>query len=145
MSINVSEVIWTVICFFALLFVLKKFLFDPLIKFMDDRDARIAAGLAEGQAAQQKHEEIAEALQESWKQRSDEAKHLLAEGSSAAEKERARTVADAQNAAARSEKENRAKMQAEREEVLAEVTAEMPRLVDELSRQLLDSTAEGQL
>ena len=44
MSINVSEVIWTIICFFALLFVLKKFLFDPLIKFMDQRQAGIDAG-----------------------------------------------------------------------------------------------------
>lgn len=141
MSINVSEVIWTVICFFALLFVLKKFLFDPLIKFMDERDARIAAGLAEGRKAKQQEAENAVALQESWKQRSDEAKQILAEGSSAAEKERAKAVAEAQSAAAQSEKEARARIKAEREAVLAEVTDEMPNLVDELAQQLLGDTA----
>ena len=44
MSINVSEVIWTIVCFFALLFVLKKFLFDPLIRFMEQRQAAIDQG-----------------------------------------------------------------------------------------------------
>ena len=62
MSINVSEVIWTIICFFALLFVLKKFLFDPLIKFMDQRQAGIDAGLEKGREAQRKKEENAAAL-----------------------------------------------------------------------------------
>ena len=42
MSINISELIWTVICFFVLLVVLKKLLFDPLVSFMAARDARIA-------------------------------------------------------------------------------------------------------
>lgn len=141
MSINVSEVIWTVICFFALLFVLKKFLFDPLIKFMDERDARIEAGLAEGRKAKQQETENTAALQESWKQRSDEAKQILAEGSSAAEKERAKAVAEAQSAAAQSEKEARVQIEAEREAVLAEVTDKMPDLVDELAQQLLGDTA----
>ena len=44
MSINVSEVIWTIVCFFALLFVLKKFLFDPLVRFMEARQASIDEG-----------------------------------------------------------------------------------------------------
>ena len=39
MSINISELIWTVICFFVLLVVLKKLLFDPLVSFMAARDA----------------------------------------------------------------------------------------------------------
>ena len=44
MSINISELIWTVICFFVLLVVLKKLLFDPLVSFMAARDARIQVG-----------------------------------------------------------------------------------------------------
>ena len=45
MSINVSEVIWTIVCFFALLFVLKKFLFDPLLRFMEQRQAALTRAL----------------------------------------------------------------------------------------------------
>ena len=53
MSINVSEVIWTIVCFFALLFVLKKFLFDPLVRFMEARQASIDEGHEKARQAQQ--------------------------------------------------------------------------------------------
>ena len=45
LSINFSELIWTIINFFLLLFLLKHFLFDPVSRFMDARQARIDAGL----------------------------------------------------------------------------------------------------
>ncbi|MBD9243212.1 MAG: hypothetical protein EGQ45_03960, partial [Clostridiales bacterium] len=48
LSINISELIWTVICFFVLLVVLKKLLFDPLVSFMAARDARIQDGISAG-------------------------------------------------------------------------------------------------
>ena len=44
LTINVSEVILTVINFFLLYFLLKRFLYEPLIKFMDERQSRIDAG-----------------------------------------------------------------------------------------------------
>jgi len=55
LSINISELIWTVICFFVLLVVLKKLLFDPLVSFMAARDARIQDGLNAGRTAQRLH------------------------------------------------------------------------------------------
>ena len=59
MSINISELIWTVICFFVLLVVLKKLLFDPLVSFMAARDARIQDGLNAGRTAQRIHAQAA--------------------------------------------------------------------------------------
>ncbi len=44
LSINVSELVWTIINFFLLFFLLKRFLFDPISRFMDERQARIDAG-----------------------------------------------------------------------------------------------------
>ena len=61
MSINISELIWTVICFFVLLVVLKKLLFDPLVSFMAARDARIQDGLNAGRTAQQQLDAAAQA------------------------------------------------------------------------------------
>ena len=58
MSINISELIWTVICFFVLLVVLKKLLFDPLVSFMAARDARIQDGLNAGRTAQQQLDKL---------------------------------------------------------------------------------------
>lgn len=64
MSINISELIWTVICFFVLLVVLKKLLFDPLVSFMAARDARIQDGLSAGRTAQQQLDAAARARSE---------------------------------------------------------------------------------
>ena len=44
-SINISELIWTVINFFLLLFLLNRFLYKPVISFMEERQARIDAKL----------------------------------------------------------------------------------------------------
>ena len=65
MSINISEVIWTIICFFALLFVLKTFLFGPLIRHMDERQKRIDAGLDEARQAEHARSEAHRAAEES--------------------------------------------------------------------------------
>ena len=126
MSINVSEVIWTIICFFALLFVLKKFLFDPLIKFMDQRQAGIDAGL-----------ENAAALRESWKERSAEAKQLIAEGKAADEEERSRVLEAAHAQAARDIQDAHGRIQNEQERLRAQAQEQMPQLVDALTRHLV--------
>ena len=45
LTINPSEVIWTVLGFLALYFLLKRFLYGPIIRLMDERNAKIQAGL----------------------------------------------------------------------------------------------------
>ncbi len=52
LSINISELIWTIINFFLLYFVLKRFLFGPVGKLLDERQAKIDAGLNEEKEAQ---------------------------------------------------------------------------------------------
>ena len=44
LSINISELIWTIVNFFLLYFLLKHFLYDPLVSFMDERKSRIDRG-----------------------------------------------------------------------------------------------------
>ena len=50
MNIQVSVMVWTVICFLLLVLILKKLLFDPMLRMMDARGERI-------EAAKQRHEE----------------------------------------------------------------------------------------
>ena len=64
LSINISELIWTIINFFLLLFLLKHFLFDPISRFMDDRQARIDAGIEAERQAKAELAENARALEE---------------------------------------------------------------------------------
>lgn len=137
LSINVSEVIWTVICFFVLLFVLKKFLFGPLIKLMDERQARIDAGEAIRRESEQRVEDNAAQLEESWKAHNDEMRALQEKSRADAEAERVKTVAAARQTAHEAEKESRDRLQAEREDVLAQTEEKMPELVGVLSDRLI--------
>ena len=53
MTIEPSLIVWTVLCFLALMLILKKLLFQPMLTFMDTRNAKIEAAqrLAENRAA----------------------------------------------------------------------------------------------
>ena len=66
LSINPSETIWTILCFLALLFLLDRFLYKPLVRFMDARKARIDAGLSEEKEAQAALDEDAVRLSKEW-------------------------------------------------------------------------------
>ncbi|MDD6145510.1 MAG: hypothetical protein PUB43_00490 [Oscillospiraceae bacterium] len=66
MNIQVSVLIWTVICFLLLMLILHFLLFKPVLKVLDERKARI-------QKAQEKSETIS-ALQQEHEQRREQQK-----------------------------------------------------------------------
>lgn len=144
MSINVSEVIWTIVCFFALLFVLKKFLFDPLIRFMEQRQAAIDQGLERGRNAQRKKDENDAALREKWRERSVEAKHLLAEGKTADDRERAWVLESTQKETNKALQEANQRIEQERRQVCADAQEQLPQLVSMLAQQLLSGDTGGE-
>ena len=137
MSINVSELIWTILCFFVLLFVLKKLLIDPLLKVMDARNANVAEGLEAGRQAQLAREENDEALQQAKKDAAQQASALVQEAKNADEKARQDAVAEAKQSAAQSMKDRREQLKAEEQAVSAELEQELPALVETLASALL--------
>ncbi|MFR5994843.1 MAG: ATP synthase F0 subunit B [Oscillospiraceae bacterium] len=144
MSINVSEVIWTIVCFFALLFVLKKFLFDPLIRFMEQRQAAIDQGLERGRDAQRKKDENDAALREKWRERSVEVKQLLAEGKTADDRERAWVLESTQKEINKALQEANQRIEQERRQVCADAQEQLPQLVSILAQQLLSGDTGGE-
>ena len=144
MSINVSEVIWTIVCFFALLFVLKKFLFDPLLRFMEQRQAAIDQGLERGRDAQQKKDENDAALREKWRERSVEVKQLLAEGKTADDRERAWVLESTQKEINKALQEANQRIEQERRQVCADAQEQLPQLVSILAQQLLSGDTGGE-
>ena len=144
MSINVSEVIWTIVCFFALLFVLKKFLFDPLLRFMEQRQAAIDQGLERGRDAQRKKDENDAALREKWRERSVEVKQLLAEGKAADDRERAWVLESTQKETNKALQEANQRIEQERRQVCADAREQLPQLVSILAQQLLSGDTGGE-
>lgn len=137
MSINVSELIWTILCFFVLLFVLKKLLLDPILKVMDARNASVAEGLEAGRQAQLAREENDEALLQAKKDAAQQASALVQEAKSADEKARQAAVAEAKQSAAQSMKDTREQLKAEEQAVSEELEQELPALVETLASALL--------
>ncbi len=139
MSINISEMIWTVICFFALLLVLKTFLFGPIMHHMDERRSRIDAGLEAQRRAQEAKDAARREAEENWQRSSDEARAALAQGRSQAEKRRVDELEAARQRSEQLVSDGRA--DAEREEETARETVE--RRGDELARALADRLLSG--
>lgn len=78
LSINLSELVLTIISFFLLLFLLNKFLYTPVLKFMRERQARIDAGLEKERAANAEAAENEKRVEDAKTQRREEAKAILA-------------------------------------------------------------------
>ena len=139
LSINISELVLTAISFFLLFFLLKRFLYDPLLRFMDERNARIEEGLdAEKQAlaAVQANEMLLEAKR---KESMDQAKHIAEQARSADEQRREAALQQARQSAG--ESRSRA-----REEVCRFQAGEAGKLKadeDELAALLADRLLSG--
>ena len=137
MSINVSELIWTILCFFVLLFVLKKLLYDPLLKVMDARKAHVSEGLEAGREARAAKDENEAALQQAKRETAQRAGAIVQEAKSADEKARGEAITAAKQANAQSMRDVRAALREEEAAVTAELDGELPALAELLASSLL--------
>lgn len=137
MSIHVTELIWAAICFLVLLVVLKKLLFDPIIRVMDERRANVADGLEAGRKAKQARDDNDAAILQQQKETAQQASQLLEQTKADNEKARQQAVAAAKQASAQSMKDMRAELREEEAAVSARMDAELPEMVELLTDALL--------
>ena len=142
MTIYASEIIWTVICFLVLLFVLKKLLYDPLLKFMEERDGKIARGKKAGADARARREENDAAILEGRKAINAAAAAILAEGRARDEKARSAALQTAKQETAQSMKDARAALRAEETTAAEALEQDVPELADMLAGALLHREQE---
>lgn len=137
LSINFSELIWTIINFFLLYFLLKRFLYDPITRFMDARREQLDKALEQEREAQARVAENDEQIEQEKELRRAEAKKLIAEAAEA-DKSRSAEAAKAERVsdrAAMAETEERLAAESEREK--AELDARTKELAAALAQQLL--------
>ena len=139
LQISVPEFIWTIINFFLLMFLLKKFLYDPILKFMDKRQADIDAGIAEGKQAEIALSENNEQLSAEIAQSGAEARELISEARGEAEKIKSETINEAHAKAADIHNEVCGRINDEETSERAAIDECMPELVDVLTKRLLHS------
>ena len=136
-SINLSELIWTVINFFLLLFLLNRFLYKPVTTFMADRQARIDAKLSEEEQAKEQVAENDRRLQDEKAKSREEAKNLLAQNAEEIEKRNAEILQEAKKASTQNRKASEAALAAKQEKTAEQLHAAAPELAALVSERLL--------
>ncbi len=137
MKLDLSEMIWTIINFLLLMFLLKIFLYTPLLKFMDAQKARIDEGIAEGEKAGQAKEENAKQLAENLQKSSIEARRILSESRAADERTKAVILNRANESAASMRSSANRRIAEEEEAARKDVGKSLPELVSVLTFHLL--------
>ena len=136
-SINISELIWTVINFFLLLFLLNRFLYKPVISFMEERQARIDAKLREEEEAKARIEENdARLLDEKAKSR-EEAKKILALNAEEIEKHNAEVLQEAKKASVQNRKDAETALSQRQDKTAQQLHEAAPELAALLTEKLL--------
>ena len=139
LSINPSEVIWTILCFFALLFVLDRLLYRPLVRFMDERKARVDAGLNEEAAARAAIEEEERDLEREREERLHEAQNELRAEKDRSEERRAEALREAKQLAAETAEQGKNEAAALREQTGRELRLRRDELAGRLAERLLNA------
>lgn len=142
LSINISELIWTVINFFLLLYVLNRFLFQPVLRFTEDRKARIDEGVEAKKNAESAETELKTQLEAELQTKRAEAKTLLADEKLKDDKRFAETLTEARQNAARVRRELRAEADAAGQAEQAQLDSMQDELAARLAEKLLGGTAE---
>ena len=120
-----------------LLVVLKKLLYDPIIRVMDERKANIRDGMEQGKQAKQARDENDAAILRVKKETAAQAGQIVQQAKAEDEKARQEAVNAARQDAAQSLRDVRAQLREEEAAVSAQMDAEMPELVAMLTDALL--------
>lgn len=144
LAISIPEFIWTIINFFLLLFLLNQFLYKPVLKFMDERQARIDAGLAQGKEAEKAMTESKAGFAEELAQSGAEAREKISAARGKAEQAKSERLNAAHAEAADIHNDVYRRIEGEEAEAKKSVEDSMPELVAILSQQLLHSDEAGQ-
>lgn len=137
MNIQISVVIWTVICFALLMVILRNLLFKPLLKVMDERSVRL-------ENARKKKSEIDEAIREQeeklCQQQTDyleKQKKKISERLASIQAESKNAVIEARRKSLSDVKAYRKSMDAEREKTVSDVSANAKSIAEAFARQII--------
>ena len=138
LSINVSELIWTIVNFFLLYFLLKRFLYTPVVRFLDARQARLDEAEKKEAEARAAADEIDRQIEGQKALRREEAATILSEAQKADAEQSRQSFAEAKDAAARALEDANASLRAEQERERATLASDTPELAAMLAERLLD-------
>ena len=142
LTIYVSEIIWTVVCFLVLLVVLKKLLFDPILTFMDAREEKLARARKAGDDANAARTDADAALAEARRKDRADANARLAEARARDDQARAEAVSAVKQETAQTMKQARAELREAELRERQQLEAKAPELAGARADALLRADKE---
>ena len=139
MTIQLSVLVWTIICFVLLMLILHHLLFQPVLKVMDDRKARIQSAAKKKAEHERLTEQNAAALREREAARLAARRRQIKEQIETIRQQSKKTLEDAKDKRLRAVDNYRRQAEAERVEILITLSAHAA----ELAAAFAESVIEG--
>ena len=136
MTIEPSLIVWTVLCFLALMLILKKLLFQPMLTFMDARNAKIEASRKAKEQARADYEAEARRLADERAAQEAQLRQSDAEALEQAQEELRRETTQKRAETAQRLEENRAALAEESERITRELEPQLSDLALDLVNHL---------
>jgi F-type H+-transporting ATPase subunit b len=137
LEISIPTLIWTVINFFLLLFLLNKFLFKPVMKFVDQRNEKIKAGIQEGKDAEKLLAETQGKLKEELAEANAQAREIIEKGKTLDAQKRAKSLEGTHKQVSEMKEKIRVDIKSEESTLKEEIDKQMPEMVDDFVKSLL--------
>jgi F-type H+-transporting ATPase subunit b len=120
--------IWTIICFFITLFVLRRYAFGPIQKIIDERRERIRQSIDEADHAREEARTLLEEHRALVAQARGDAEGILAEARKVSDAQRERVREETEVDRQRRLEETRRQIEAETQRALEQIRAEVAEL-----------------
>ncbi len=124
--------------FAILFFVLYRFGYKPILKFLDDRKDQISKGVQNAEEAEKKLVELDEKEKEIIKKAKQEALQIVEESKERGEEKRQQMIEKAKQEIGQIIDSEKSKMRAEKAETLKEIKAEIAGLIVDAVEKVLD-------
>lgn len=143
LGIDWRILLWQVVMFLVLLGMLRAFAYGPILKALEERQARIAKGLADAAAAEAFRAEADALKQKALVAAAQESQRIVADSKKAAEQLRAEAVAKTRVEVERMLKEGMARIEQERAAMMAGVETELEGLLAAAVGKVLDRAVDA--
>lgn len=139
---NLGLLLWTVVTFLALLFVLRKFAWKPLITALDKREEHVRSSIERSERAAREAERILEENRKQLAKAEAESHRILNEGRSLAEKLKNEILDQAHQQSRRMVEQAKQEIDRDKEAALAQLRGEVASLAIAAAERILDETLD---
>ncbi len=145
LGINVSQLIWQIVAFGLLVFLLRRFLYQPVLKMLDERRRRVEQSMMDAQTASEK----AAAAQAEFERRlgdaRKEAQGVLAQANEMSAKMRDEILQTARQEAREMVEKARQEIEADRARSMAQLEKEVADLAISVSEKVLGESLDNNM